>query len=31
VASILGRILSPFGLTVGLVAPNISMTLRKPV
>jgi SAM-dependent methyltransferase len=30
VASVLGRILSPFGLTVGLVARNISMTLRKP-
>ncbi|HEX5138739.1 MAG TPA: class I SAM-dependent methyltransferase [Planctomycetota bacterium] len=30
VASVLGRILAPLGLTVGLLAPNISMTLRKP-
>jgi SAM-dependent methyltransferase len=30
VASLLGRILSPLGLTVGLIAPNIAMTLRKP-
>ncbi len=30
VASVLGRVLAPFGLTVGLIAGNISMTLRKP-
>ncbi|MCK6458995.1 MAG: class I SAM-dependent methyltransferase [Planctomycetes bacterium] len=30
VAAAVGRALAPFGLTVGLVAPNISMTLRKP-
>lgn len=30
IAAFLGRVLSPFGLTVGLVAPNLSMTLKKP-
>jgi SAM-dependent methyltransferase len=30
IASVLGRVLAPLGLTVGLIAPNISMTLRKP-